>query len=74
MLRAKRRKMKKIFFRAGLFFLLLSLILGIRSWISPTIEEKHFLSSKGAGDGGSQSRQWLKSWSAWGLPIIKWCG
>ena len=40
MLRAKRRKMKKIFFRAGLFFLLLSLILGIRSWITPTIEEK----------------------------------
>ena len=40
MLRAKRRKMKKIFFRAGLFFLLLSLILGIHSWISPTIEEK----------------------------------
>lgn len=36
----KKKNEKNIFPGQGLFFLLLSLILGIHSWISPTIEEK----------------------------------
>ena len=41
MLRAKKRKTRKILFRMILFFLLLLfLILGIRSWIEPTVEER----------------------------------